>query len=180
MADTRTNKAPTRLRQLQQAHAEAGLSAESWKGFLLDFAGDVDGILTAAITATDGHIRALSGPAAGEAVVPAGSPPSATSLLPDGAALDKLTLSLLDKEVARLRALIGIDAENAKAFARLSEKISRDEAALTKLDRDIETGHRNRQSGRGTDQGADPVPPQQLCRGVRRHHRRREGAGSPV
>jgi AAA domain, putative AbiEii toxin, Type IV TA system len=49
-----------------------------------------------------------------------------------------LTLSLLNKEVARLRALIGIDTENAKAFARLSEKISRDEAALAKLDRDID------------------------------------------
>lgn len=141
VADTRTNKAPMRLRQLQQAHAEAGLSVESWKAFLLDFAGDVDGILTAAVTAIDGRIRALSGPAAGEAVATAGAPPAATSLLPEGAALDKLTLSLLDKEVARLRALIGVDAENAKAFARLSEKISRDEAALAKLDRDIESAN---------------------------------------
>ena len=153
MADTRTNKAPMRLRQLQQAHAEAGLSTESWKAFLLDFAGDVDGILTSAVTAIDSRIRALSGPAAGEAVAPAGTPPSTTSLLPDGAALDKQTLSLLDKEVAQLRALMGVDAENAKSFARLSEKISRDEAALAKLDRDIEI----RQPGRGTDQGADPV-----------------------
>ena len=68
--------------------------------------------------------------AVGEAVATAGTPPSTTSLLPEGAAVDKLTLNLLDKEVARLRALIGVDAENAKAFARLSEKISRDEAAL--------------------------------------------------
>lgn len=58
-----------------------------------------------------------------------------------GPALDKLTLSLLNKEVARLRALIGIDAENAKAFARLSEKIPRDEAALAKLDRDIKSAN---------------------------------------
>jgi AAA domain, putative AbiEii toxin, Type IV TA system len=141
VADTRTNKAPMRLRQLQQAHAEAGLSAESWKAFLLDFAGDVDGILTAAVTAIDGLIRALSGPAVGEAVASADTPPSTTSLLPEGAAVDKLTLNLLDKEVARLRALIGVDAENAKAFARLSEKISRDEAALAKLDRGIESAN---------------------------------------
>ena len=39
---------------------------------------------------------------------------------------------------ARLRALIGVDTENAKAFTRLSEKISRDEATLAKLDRNIE------------------------------------------
>ena len=37
-----------------------------------------------------------------------------------------------------LRNLIGIDTEKANAFARLTEKISRDEAALAKLDRDIE------------------------------------------
>jgi hypothetical protein len=44
---------------------------------------------------------------------------------------------MLDKEVALLRGLIGIDAQNARAFARLSEKISRDEAALAQLDRQI-------------------------------------------
>ena len=57
--------------------------------------------------------------------------------------LGKQTLSLLDKELARLRALMGVDAENAKAFARLSEKISRDEAALAKLERDIEAAGRS-------------------------------------
>lgn len=139
VTDTRANKSPLRLRQLQQVHAEAGLNPENWKSFLLDFTGDVDGILTAAITEIDKHIRLLSGPADGEVVVPANTPPPPTSLLPDGAVVEGQTLSLLNKEVARLRALIGIDTENAKAFARLSEKISRDEAAVAKLDRDIET-----------------------------------------
>jgi len=39
--------------------------------------------------------------------------------------------------VARLRTLIGVDTENAKAFVRLTEKIRRAEIALGKLDRDI-------------------------------------------
>lgn len=138
VADTRARKSPARLRQLQQANMEAGLSAEAWAAFLLDFAGDVDGILSAALAAIEMHIRTLSGPAAGEAAVSSGAPPSTVSLVPDGVDLDTLTLSLLDKEVARLRAVVGIDAANARAFARLSEKISRDEAALAKLDRDIE------------------------------------------
>jgi len=137
VADTRKSKAPARLRQLQQTHSEAGLTAENWKSFLLEFAGDVDGILDAAIKAIDLRIRALSGPGAGEVAVAVGATPSATPLIPDGSALDKQTLSLLNKEVERLRALIGVDTENAKAFARLSEKISRDEAGLAKLDRDI-------------------------------------------
>src|SRR5262249_49305273 len=139
VADTRDNKAPIRLRQLRQAHAEAGLSGEDWKSFLLDFVGDVDDILNAAIKAIEGRIRERGGPAPGEAAIPADAQPSPTTFLSDGVALEKQTLSLLDKETARLRALIGIDAERGKAFARLSEKISRDEAVLAKLDRDIET-----------------------------------------
>lgn len=136
--DTRKAKAPTRLGKLQQAHVEAGLSGEQWKAFLLEFSGDVDAILAAAIQAVDARVKALSGPSAGEGPVVAGAPPFATSLLPDGTTLTQHTLSLLTKEIARLRALIGIDTENAKAFGRLSEKISRDEAALAKVDRDIE------------------------------------------
>jgi energy-coupling factor transporter ATP-binding protein EcfA2 len=142
VTDTRKSKAPARLRQLQQTHSEAGLTGENWKSFLLEFAGDVDGILNTATRAMDGRIRALSGPAVGEVALVTGAPLSATPLIPDGAALEKQTLSLLNKEVERLRGLIGIDTENAKAFARLSEKISRDEAGLAKLDRDIEAAQK--------------------------------------
>ncbi len=60
--DTRKTKAPGRLRQLQQAHPEAGLGADQWKAFLLEFAGDVDDILAAAIKAADTRIKALSEP----------------------------------------------------------------------------------------------------------------------
>ncbi|GAA0568086.1 TrlF family AAA-like ATPase [Halomonas salifodinae] len=140
--DTRKTKAPARLRQLQLAHPEAGLSADHWKAFLLEFSGDVDTILDTAIKEIDGSIRTMSGPAVGEITIASGNPPSPTSLLPDSVALEQNTLSLLNKEVARLHALIGIDTENAKAFARLSEKISRDEAALAKLDRDIENAQK--------------------------------------
>lgn len=134
VADTRTNKAPMRLRQLQQAHAETGLSSESWKAFLLDFSGDVDTIIAEAQRTIDGRIRTLSGSAPAE--LPS---PSDASYLVRDVPLEKQTLAVLDKEMARLRTLIGIDSEKTKAFGRLSEKISRDEAALAKLDRDIET-----------------------------------------
>jgi hypothetical protein len=46
-------------------------------------------------------------------------------------------LGLLEREAARLRALINVDEQAAKAFKRLSEKISRDDAALSKLEREI-------------------------------------------
>lgn len=136
--DTRKTKAPARLRQLQQVHSETGLITDQWKSFLLEFSGAVDTILATAIKAIDGRIKTLSGPAADEVTVAAAAAPPSISFLSEGATLTQNTLSLLNKEVARLRALIGIDTENAKAFGRLSEKISRDEAALAKLDRDIE------------------------------------------
>jgi energy-coupling factor transporter ATP-binding protein EcfA2 len=140
--DMRKTKASARLRQLQQAHPEVDLTADHWKAFLLKFSGDVDTILDTAIKAIDERIRAMSGPAVGEIAVASGNPPAATSLLLNGVALVENTMSILNKEVTRLRALIGIDTENAKAFARLSEKISRDEAALAKLDRDIEAAQK--------------------------------------
>ena len=139
VADTRTNKAPLRLRQLQQAHADALLTVDLWKAFVLNFTGDVDGILAVAIMAVDERIRTLSGPAPDEAVTADSTSPSTVSFLTVDANLASQTLSLLDKEAARLRALIGVDAQATKTFGRLSEKISRDEAALAKLDRDIET-----------------------------------------
>lgn len=138
VSDTRLNKAPARLRQLRQTYSEARLSVEDWKAFLLDFTGDVNAILKTAIKEIDDRISTMSGPIPDETMSSADAPASTTSFLPKDAILSAQPLSLLDKEVARLRALIGIDTQNAKAFARLSEKISRDEAALAKLDRDIE------------------------------------------
>lgn len=137
VADTRTNKAPLRLRQLQQAHADAGLGTEAWNAFLMDFSGDVDCILTAAIKAEDGQIAAMAGTPLGEAELLSVTPPSTDSLLPDGADLSQQTLGLLEREAARLRALINVDEQATRAFKRLSEKLSRDDAALAKLDRDI-------------------------------------------
>lgn len=141
VADTRANKAPLRLRQLQQAHADAGLGSEAWKAFLLDFSGNVDGILAAAIKAGDDQIVAMVGIPFKDAEAVPGTPPSTVSVLPDGVDLSQLTLGLLEREAARLRALINIDEQAGRAFKRLSEKIARDDAALAKLDRDIATAN---------------------------------------
>lgn len=141
VADTRANKAPMRLRQLQQAHVDAGLGAEAWTAFLLDFSGDVDSIITAAINTVEGQIAAMVGVPYMETESVPETPASTVSLLPDGADLSQQTLGLLDREVARLRALITVDEQATRMFKRLSEKISRDEAALAKLDRDIATAN---------------------------------------
>lgn len=107
----------------------------------------MDGILATAIKTVDDQIRTLSGPP--QAADRAAAPPSPASLIPDGTELAQQPLSLLDKEIARLRKLIGIDVQNAKALTRLSEKISRDEPpwpssrAISKPPRRRRTGSRN-------------------------------------
>ena len=125
VADTRANKAPLRWRKLQQDNGEARLSPEEWTAFLTDFTGSVDDILSAAIKSTDDLVTTLSGPIQPASDPAADEKPSLVSLLPEGVELEQLPLNLLDKEAARLRKLIGIDAENAKNFTRLSGKISK-------------------------------------------------------
>ena len=138
VTDFRANKAPARLRQLRQNYSEARLAEHNWNAFLLNYCGDVSAIITESIKAVDDRIRLLSEPIQDEAPDSRSASTPAESLLPKDAVLSEQPLNVLEKEVARLRALIGIDAEKSKAYARLSEKISREEAALAKLDRDIE------------------------------------------
>lgn len=139
VVDTRANKAPLRLRQLQQAHADVGLDAGAWKAFLMDFSGDVDGILVAAIKSVDEQIASMVGVPYKEAESPPDTSPSNFSFFAESVDLSQQTLGALEREAARLRALINVDEQASKTFKRLSEKISRDEAALAKLDRDIAT-----------------------------------------
>lgn len=136
--DVRKNGAPAHLRDLRKNHADAALTEAQWKNFQLVFAGDVDDILAAEIKATADRAKHLSGPAKGEIEPELKVPPSTTPYILQAADLSNQTLSLLEKELTRLRRLVGIDSENAKKLTKLSEKITKDESSLTKLDKEIE------------------------------------------
>lgn len=138
VTDVRKNGAPAHLRELRKNYADAALTEAQWKSFQLVFAGDVDAILAAEIRATADRAKLLSGPAKGEIEPDLKLPPSDTPFIPLAADLSSQTLSLLDKELTRLRRLVGIDAENAKKLTKLSEKIAKDESFLAKLDKEIE------------------------------------------
>ena len=136
--DVRKNGAPAHLRDLRKNYADAALTEAQWKNFQLVFTGDVDAILAAEIKATADRAKLLSGPAKGEIEPDLKVPPSTTPYIPQAADLSNQTLSLLEKELARLRRLVGIDSENAKKLTKLSEKITKDESSLAKLDKEIE------------------------------------------
>jgi len=138
VVDIRKNSAPAHLRDLRKNHAEAALTEAQWKSFQLVFTGDVDAILTAEVKATADRSKMLSGPAKGEIEPDLKVLPSTTSYIPQAADLSNQTLSLLEKELTRLRRLVGIDSENAKKLTKLSEKIAKDEFFLARLDKGIE------------------------------------------
>jgi ABC-type lipoprotein export system ATPase subunit len=134
--DVRTTQAPTRLRQMKEQYGETGIRDDGWKEFLLRFGSGVDGVVDSYGKQLEEKIRSLTGPT--ETVSKSKTTAaSTTTLLPEGTPLKNLPLNLLDKEISRLRLLVGVDAESSKKYSRISEKISRDEAALASVDRSI-------------------------------------------
>jgi len=136
--DAKANTIPAHWKGLQEKYADAALSAEQWKAFRLAFTGDVESILSDEIKVATANVKLLSGPAKNEVELDPKAAPTAAPLFPQSTDLSKQTLTLLRKELARLRSLVGIDSENAKKFKRLSDKISKDESALAKLGKDVE------------------------------------------
>lgn len=137
VASLRKSSGPAYLKDLRKNYADAALTEAQWKSFELTFAGDVDSILKAELIAADKLIKILSGPGEGEIEPDNRAQPSVSAYIQQNANLVKQTLSLLEKELTRLRRLVGIDAANAKKLTTLSEKIAKDESALSKLDKEI-------------------------------------------
>lgn len=135
--DFRSRQAPAMLAELREEREEAGLSPVDWDAFKLDFVGAVDPLLTERIKQAQLLVGRLQGPAKTDPPVQQ-SPDPAIVLIPQDANLDGQTLSLLERELARLRTLVGVDAKNAKRFTSLSEKITKDQGALTKVLQQIE------------------------------------------
>jgi len=126
---------PGMLRDLKEAHAEAGLREQDWKTFEVDFKGDPAGTVNTAIKKLETSTAALRGqplpPLAAEADI-------TVSRLAADTNLDKQTLGHLDAEIARLTKVVGIATENARTYGRLTEKITLGEANIAKLRRSVE------------------------------------------
>lgn len=128
----------TGVQRLRRRYADARLTDEEWSGFVIEYPAAILQILDAKVAGVDKEIVRLSGPGAGERTMTVGSGPSATSLLRKDVTLNSHTLSLLEKDAARLRSLVGIDAENARRLKTLTEKVTKEEAELAALGRELE------------------------------------------
>jgi len=140
VCDFRTRQAPAILADLKDEREHAGLSATDWDTFKLDYVGPVDSLLTERIKQANLLVIKLKGAEKSDPAVQA-NPNPAVALIPLEVNLAEQSLSLLERELARLRTLVGVDALNAKRFTTLSDKITKAEAALTKVLQQIERIH---------------------------------------
>lgn len=137
VSDFRLRQAPSLLADLKDEREDAGLGVADWEAFKLDYVGPVDSLLTERIKQANLSITTLEGPAKTDPAVQENPDPS-IELIPAHSSLVEQTLSLLERELARLRKLVGVDAQNAKRFTTLSDKITKAEAALAKVVQKIE------------------------------------------
>lgn len=135
VADHRDRVFPALLDGLQQERIDAKLQAADWKLFQVQFAGDVDALLAQRIRETKQAIARLEGPATNETGVD--EPDITVALIPEDTDLSTVSLRLLERELARLRKLVGVDAQNARRLTLLSDKIAKAKTALAKVEADI-------------------------------------------
>lgn len=131
VAGARNTSFPNYLNKLIVDYKDSGFSENQWESFAIDFKGDVFALLDEEIRATNEKIVAIKG-------TPILAPDSKEiSLIPTNTVLDDQSFELLSQELNRLKYLIGVDSDKGNQFARLSEKIVRDEAELAKNENEI-------------------------------------------
>lgn len=134
----RVQQLPDLIADLRQVRDEAALSPSDWEEFRLIFAGDVDSVLAQRVQETKGLLRIFEG----EPTAPTESaePDPNVPLVGAEDDLSKLPLALLERELDRLRRLVGMDAQNARRFKMIADKVSKAKLALEKIDADIRKG----------------------------------------
>lgn len=134
--DFRTRRAPALLSELKQDRPDTGMSDADWDQLKVDFVGDVDSLLAERVRQAEALATSLQGPAPPDAPLKEKADPTMPLIAP-GSDLSQQTLALLDREVKRLNEVVGADRTKVKRYAALSEKITKAELALGKLDEQI-------------------------------------------
>ncbi|WP_434572397.1 AAA family ATPase [Pseudomonas sp. Z3-6] len=135
--DFRVRRAPELLGEMQQERPDTGLSEADWDAFKVDFVSDVDTLLAQRLSQVKALAEKLQGPSELDPPINEEADPS-IPLIPDGAELQIQTLALLDRELIRLNLLVDADKTKVKRYSALSDKITKAENALTKLDEQID------------------------------------------
>lgn len=132
----RAHESHSLLSELMQEREEANLSFTEWNAFLLRYTGEVDTLVEQKLKAVEQVIVKIQG----LPIVPdadPGEPDLAIPLIAADAILSDQSLSMLSLELERLGGQIGTDNANAKRFRELSDKITKAETALGKIEKQI-------------------------------------------
>ncbi|CCD30153.1 putative ATPase involved in DNA repair (fragment) [Candidatus Glomeribacter gigasporarum BEG34] len=132
----REQQAPTMLAELQNTHKEVGLSPTDWKAFKLDYVGNIGLLLEEHIRKADTRVRQLQGSEQAGLAQQALDPN--VPLISQEANLTDQPLLLLERELARLRAAVGINQQNIKRHNTFSDNIAKAEVALDKMRQRVE------------------------------------------
>ncbi|MEK7946679.1 TrlF family AAA-like ATPase [Pigmentiphaga sp. YJ18] len=135
--DFRQRIAPSLLTDWQENRFDAHLSPSDWKAFEVDFVGEVDALLRERVKQAQAATGLLLGPAKTDPPMDPDAD-AKVALIATDAVLSQQTLSLLEREQTRLRTLVGVDAQNAKRFSALSDKITKAETTLGKVAQQIQ------------------------------------------
>ncbi len=136
VARLREEVLPGLLDALMDECADAGLQPADWAHFKLVFAGDIDSLLQARTTAAECALASIEGKVS-QVLPTAQQPDPNVPLIPEADDLAGHTLGLLERELARLRNLIGMDAANARRYKAIFDRVNKVRAQLTKLEADI-------------------------------------------
>ncbi len=135
--DFRTRRVPDWIADLKERRTATGLSEGDWSAFGVQFTGDVDALLKERVRLAQAELKKLEGPAATDPLEDPNADP-AVPLVAETADLTVQTLRLLERERDRLQRMVGVDAQNARRYRLLSEKITKAEAALAKVVAEID------------------------------------------
>jgi hypothetical protein len=123
----RQNEAPAALRTLQARHQKAGLAADHWTRFLLDYTGDVDGAVNTKALATDANIKSWRG------TTPTDPLDASGAFLNQSVDPKKTPLAVLEAEISRLEKVVAIDADTARRLTAVTKRIADETIALDSL-----------------------------------------------
>ena len=127
IGDLRQNRAPEALRAMRENYRNLSFDEGEWGRFLLEYVGDVDGVVAAKSEEVEKSTKAWKGEKPAVAVDASGT------FLPKGANLARTSLGVLEAEIERMEKLVAADRESARKVAAVSKRIAEEGNALAGL-----------------------------------------------
>ena len=125
--DLRQNLAPETLRSMMERYRNIGFKDVEWNRFLLEYSGDVDGIVAAKAEEVEKITRAWKGKKPSATVDDSGA------FLTKTADSSKTPLAILEAEIERLEQLMAADKETARKLGAVSKRIAEKRNVLERL-----------------------------------------------